>query len=129
MTQTVKHGIFIISLVASIGMLIFGHYAYGASEQSFGGVLDYQYKPPFFCNGQYAPFAFTAGPNPNKPTGYTEIAPESDHVNGSIKDGVQILGLYSLTPSSNCYQQIGTYRKPIKTTIFTYFGTSRLPSY
>jgi hypothetical protein len=129
MTQTVKHGIFIVSLVASLGMLLFSHYAYAFNETSFGGVLQYEYRPPFYCSGQYGPFQVDPYPNTNEPTGFGEISSNSDHVTGKIQDGVQILGLLSNTPSSNCYIQLGPYQYQIQTTIFSYFGTSNLPSY
>jgi hypothetical protein len=126
----IKHGIFLVSLFTSIGMLLFSHYAYaGSLNKSFGGKLDFQYKPPFFCRGQYAPFSLTPAQNPNQPVGYGEISSSSRHMGGKILDGVAILGLYDPTPSTNCYMQIGPYQYTIKTTIYTYFGTSEAPSF
>ncbi len=126
MKTTVKHGIFLVSLFASIGMMLFSHYAYAAYDRPFGSRLKYEYRPPFFCQSQYGPLLHTPTGNSFEPSGLGEYGPSSEHVTGSIKPDVQILGLYSPTPSQNCYMQIGPYRYTVETTIFTYFGTSRL---
>lgn len=127
MTHTVKHGIFIVSLLASIGMLIFGHYAYGAGfEESFGGTVTYQYRPPFFCPGPYGPLVVDPVGQTYSPKGLGEIGAATEQAaGGEVKENSQILGLLSSSPSSSCWLQVGPYRLTIQTTLFTYFGTSK----
>ncbi len=128
-TNGVKHGIFLVSLFASIGMVLFSHYAYAIGQTSFGGTINFEYSPPFGCNGQYRPFSINAYGNTYSPKGYGEISSSSRHVTGSIKNGVYILGLLDSSPSLNCYSTQSPYRIPITTTIFSYFGTSKLPAF
>ena len=126
----VKHGIFLVSLFASIGMMLFSHYAYAFGDTSFGGILEYQYTYPFGCNAQYSPFYVNPYGNTNEPTGFGDISADSDHVTGNITNGVEILGLVEANkPSDSCYMWVLFDQVQINTSIFSYFGTSELPSF
>jgi hypothetical protein len=130
MTKTVKHGIFLVSLFASIGMLLFSHYAYGAEgfEQSFGTEIQYQMTYPYVCQGGLGPYVHNPFPDTNGPElmGST-MSGTSEHVSGEpLGPSIQVLGLYAPAPSTHCYIDLIWYRIPVQTNIFTYFGTTGL---
>ncbi|MFT5359881.1 MAG: hypothetical protein ACI88L_000346 [Candidatus Paceibacteria bacterium] len=129
-TKGIKHVILLVSLLTSIGMMLFSQSAYAFGETSFGGNLMFQYTYPFGCNAQYSPFYVDAGPNTYEPKGFGEISASSDHVTGNTTNGVEILGLVETQKTSeSCYMWVLYKQVEITTSVFSYFGTSELPSF
>lgn len=125
MTKAVKHGIFLVSLFASIGMMLVSHYAYAADERPFGAWLVQDQVSPITCQGGRGPFIQNSTGSSYLPTGLTSTDGGSRQSTGTLRSGVWVLGFYSTRPATHCYIQIGPYRYTVETTVYTRFGTSR----
>jgi hypothetical protein len=125
MTKAVKHGIFIVSLFASIGMLVFSHYAYAVSEQQFGAWIVQDQMPPIQCQGGRGPFTQRSGGKTYQPTGLTSTDGSTQISGGTLRSGKWVLGFYSTRPATHCYVQIGPYRYTVNTTVFTRIQVGR----
>lgn len=125
MKTTVKHGIFLVSLFASIGMMLFSHYAYAANEKYFGARIIMNKVPPIQCEGGEGPFTQRSVGYTYQPSGLTSTGPGSRLITGKgIKPNSWVLGWYDPTPSTHCYIQMGPYRYTVETTVFTRYGTN-----
>ncbi len=122
----IKHSIFLVSLFASIGMLLFSHYAYAeGTERGFGARIITNTVPPIQCQGGSGPFIQESVGSTYQPTGLTSTNAGSRLITGKgIRPNSWVLGWYSTIPATHCYIQMGPYRYTVETTVFTRYGTN-----
>jgi len=127
MTKTIRHGIFLVSLFASIGMMLFTHYAQAASmTRSFGTRITTEMQYPYVCQSGTGPYIHSPYGKTYQPSMWLSTNGGSRQVTGGrLGPNKQVLGLYSTAPSSHCYIEMGIYRIPVQTNVMTYFGTSK----